>query len=138
MRHGRSEDGGRAVAIEEGISALVFAYVSAHDYFGGIKHVDQQDHPLPRRRPRSQPLSARTGELGLLVEQEFRLGRLARGLSSVLPSDAPSVSGKQVGARCWWLTAPHRRPRYAVPGVPADCTGAVSGAQGHGAGNTNS
>jgi NTP pyrophosphatase (non-canonical NTP hydrolase) len=37
-----AEDGGRAVAIEEGISALVFAYASAHDYLDGIKHVDQQ------------------------------------------------------------------------------------------------
>ncbi|MEU0509145.1 nucleoside triphosphate pyrophosphohydrolase family protein [Amycolatopsis sp. NPDC006125] len=37
-----AEDGGRAVAIEEGISALVFAYASAHDYLDGVKHVDQQ------------------------------------------------------------------------------------------------
>jgi NTP pyrophosphatase (non-canonical NTP hydrolase) len=37
-----AEDGGRAVVIEEGISALVFAYASAHDYLDGIKHIDQQ------------------------------------------------------------------------------------------------
>ena len=37
-----AEDGGRAVVVEEGISALVFAYASAHSYLDGINHVDQQ------------------------------------------------------------------------------------------------
>jgi NTP pyrophosphatase (non-canonical NTP hydrolase) len=37
-----AEDGGRAVVIEEGIAALVFAYASTHNYLDGIDHVDQQ------------------------------------------------------------------------------------------------
>jgi NTP pyrophosphatase (non-canonical NTP hydrolase) len=35
-----AEDGGRAIAIEEGISALVFAYASRHQYLDGKNHVD--------------------------------------------------------------------------------------------------
>ena len=35
-----AEDGGRAIAIEEGISALVFAYASRHNYLDGKNHVD--------------------------------------------------------------------------------------------------
>ncbi|GIE90739.1 hypothetical protein Are01nite_72190 [Actinoplanes regularis] len=35
-----AEDGGRAIAIEEGISALVFAYASRHEYLDGKNHVD--------------------------------------------------------------------------------------------------
>lgn len=37
-----AEDGGRAIVIEEGIAALVFAYASAHSYLDGIDRVDQQ------------------------------------------------------------------------------------------------
>lgn len=37
-----AEDGGRAIAIEEGISALVFSYASEHDYLEGLEHVDHQ------------------------------------------------------------------------------------------------
>lgn len=37
-----AEDGGRAVVVEEGISHLVFAYASAHNYLEGIGRVDQQ------------------------------------------------------------------------------------------------
>lgn len=37
-----AEDGGRAVAIEEGISALIFAYASTHNYLEGIDRVDHQ------------------------------------------------------------------------------------------------
>lgn len=36
----RVEDGGRAIAIEEGISALVFDYAHDHAYLEGISHVD--------------------------------------------------------------------------------------------------
>ncbi|BEL01818.1 hypothetical protein Q0Z83_000090 [Actinoplanes sichuanensis] len=35
-----AEDGGRAIAIEEGISALVFAYASRHQYLDGKDHID--------------------------------------------------------------------------------------------------
>jgi NTP pyrophosphatase (non-canonical NTP hydrolase) len=35
-----AEDGGRAIAIEEGISALVFSYASRHLYLEGKNHVD--------------------------------------------------------------------------------------------------
>ncbi|MET8152063.1 nucleoside triphosphate pyrophosphohydrolase family protein [Actinoplanes sp. NPDC049668] len=35
-----AEDGGRAVVIEEGISALVFGYASRHEYLEGKSHVD--------------------------------------------------------------------------------------------------
>ena len=34
------EDGGRATAIEEGISALVFGYANEHAYLEGVDHVD--------------------------------------------------------------------------------------------------
>jgi NTP pyrophosphatase (non-canonical NTP hydrolase) len=37
-----AEDGGRAIAIEEGVSALVFAYASSHNYLEGITRLDQQ------------------------------------------------------------------------------------------------
>jgi NTP pyrophosphatase (non-canonical NTP hydrolase) len=37
-----AEDGGRAIAIEEGISALVFAYASEHNYLDGVDHVDHE------------------------------------------------------------------------------------------------
>ena len=37
-----AEDGGRAIAIEEGISALVFSYAAEHDYLEGIEHVDYE------------------------------------------------------------------------------------------------
>lgn len=37
-----AEDGGRAIAIEEGISALVFAYASRHDYLEGVTHLDNE------------------------------------------------------------------------------------------------
>jgi NTP pyrophosphatase (non-canonical NTP hydrolase) len=36
------EDGGRAIAIEEGISALVFSYAKDHDFLEGISTVDYQ------------------------------------------------------------------------------------------------
>jgi NTP pyrophosphatase (non-canonical NTP hydrolase) len=36
----RVEDGGRATAIEEGISALVFGYANEHAYLEGVKNVD--------------------------------------------------------------------------------------------------
>jgi NTP pyrophosphatase (non-canonical NTP hydrolase) len=36
----RVEDGGRAIAIEEGISALVFDYAHDHSYLEGVNHVD--------------------------------------------------------------------------------------------------
>ena len=37
-----AEDGGRAIAIEEGISALVFAYAARHDYLDGVTRVDNE------------------------------------------------------------------------------------------------
>ena len=39
-----AEDGGRAIAIaiEEGISALVFAYAARHDYLEGVAHLDNE------------------------------------------------------------------------------------------------
>lgn len=36
------EDGGRAIAIEEGISAVVFKYASEHSFFNGVEHVDSE------------------------------------------------------------------------------------------------
>ncbi|MFE2246178.1 MazG nucleotide pyrophosphohydrolase domain-containing protein [Streptomyces sp. NPDC054956] len=41
-RTDEAEDGGRAIAIEEGISALVFSYAARHRYFADIKHVDNE------------------------------------------------------------------------------------------------
>ena len=37
-----AEDGGRAIAIEEGISALVFSYAARHGYLDSIQHLDQE------------------------------------------------------------------------------------------------
>ena len=37
-----AEDGGRAIAIEEGTSALVFSYAARHDYLQDIRHVDHE------------------------------------------------------------------------------------------------
>jgi NTP pyrophosphatase (non-canonical NTP hydrolase) len=37
-----AEDGGRAIAIEEGISALVFSYAARHGYLDTIQHVDHE------------------------------------------------------------------------------------------------
>ncbi|MFI5882042.1 nucleoside triphosphate pyrophosphohydrolase family protein [Streptomyces sp. NPDC051554] len=37
-----AEDGGRAIAIEEGISALVFSYASRHGYFKDIRRIDHE------------------------------------------------------------------------------------------------
>ncbi|WLQ45598.1 nucleoside triphosphate pyrophosphohydrolase family protein (plasmid) [Streptomyces laculatispora] len=37
-----AEDGGRAIAIEEGISALVFSYASRYHYFEDVRHVDHE------------------------------------------------------------------------------------------------
>ncbi|MHA4815848.1 MazG nucleotide pyrophosphohydrolase domain-containing protein [Streptomyces aculeolatus] len=37
-----AEDGGRAIAIEEGISALVFSYASRHGFLQEVRHVDQE------------------------------------------------------------------------------------------------
>ncbi|GLW75457.1 hypothetical protein Kpho02_77540 [Kitasatospora phosalacinea] len=37
-----AEDGGRAIAIEEGISALVFSYAARHGYFEEVQHIDQE------------------------------------------------------------------------------------------------
>jgi hypothetical protein len=37
-----TEDGGRAIAIEEGISALVFSYAARHRYFDDVHHIDQE------------------------------------------------------------------------------------------------
>lgn len=37
-----AEDGGRAIAIEEGISALVFSYAARHDYLQDIRYVDHE------------------------------------------------------------------------------------------------
>lgn len=37
-----AEDGGRAIAIEEGISALVFAYAARHDYFENVSRIDHE------------------------------------------------------------------------------------------------
>jgi NTP pyrophosphatase (non-canonical NTP hydrolase) len=37
-----AEDGGRAIAIEEGISALVFSYAARHGYLDKIEHLDHE------------------------------------------------------------------------------------------------
>ncbi|MGW8375665.1 nucleoside triphosphate pyrophosphohydrolase family protein [Streptomyces sp. ODS28] len=37
-----AEDGGRAIAIEEGVSALVFSYAARHRYFADIAHIDNE------------------------------------------------------------------------------------------------
>ncbi|WP_238783680.1 nucleoside triphosphate pyrophosphohydrolase family protein [Streptomyces monomycini] len=37
-----AEDGGRAIAIEEGISALVFSYAARHRYLTDITHIDNE------------------------------------------------------------------------------------------------
>ncbi|MER7209798.1 nucleoside triphosphate pyrophosphohydrolase family protein [Streptosporangium sp. NPDC000239] len=37
-----AEDGGRAIAIEEGIAALVFSYAARHSYFENVRHVDHE------------------------------------------------------------------------------------------------
>ncbi|SDS47685.1 MazG nucleotide pyrophosphohydrolase domain-containing protein [Streptomyces sp. TLI_053] len=37
-----AEDGGRAIAIEEGISALVFSYAARHGFFEEVRHVDHE------------------------------------------------------------------------------------------------
>jgi NTP pyrophosphatase (non-canonical NTP hydrolase) len=37
-----AEDGGRAIAIEEGISALVFSYAARHGYLASVQHVDHE------------------------------------------------------------------------------------------------
>jgi NTP pyrophosphatase (non-canonical NTP hydrolase) len=37
-----AEDGGRAIAIEEGISALVFSYAARHHYLEDIRHIDNE------------------------------------------------------------------------------------------------
>ncbi|MGW0192044.1 MazG nucleotide pyrophosphohydrolase domain-containing protein [Nonomuraea sp. NPDC003201] len=37
-----AEDGGRAIAIEEGISALVFSYASRHNYLDGKARIDNE------------------------------------------------------------------------------------------------
>lgn len=37
-----AEDGGRAIAIEEGISALVFSYAARHSYFENVHHLDHE------------------------------------------------------------------------------------------------
>jgi NTP pyrophosphatase (non-canonical NTP hydrolase) len=34
------EDGGRAIAIEEGVSAVVFSYASQHSFFDGVSTID--------------------------------------------------------------------------------------------------
>jgi NTP pyrophosphatase (non-canonical NTP hydrolase) len=35
-----AEDGGRAIVIEEGVAALVFAYATSHDYLRGVTRLD--------------------------------------------------------------------------------------------------
>lgn len=35
-----AEDGGRAIVIEEGVAAMVFAYATSHDYLRGITRLD--------------------------------------------------------------------------------------------------
>ncbi|THA65755.1 pyrophosphatase [Streptomyces sp. A0642] len=42
LRTDEAEDGGRAIAIEEGISALVFSYAARHRYFADIEHIDNE------------------------------------------------------------------------------------------------
>jgi NTP pyrophosphatase (non-canonical NTP hydrolase) len=37
-----AEDGGRAIAIEEGISALVFSYAARHGYLDTVHHLDHE------------------------------------------------------------------------------------------------
>lgn len=37
-----NEDGGRAIVIEEGIAALVFAYAAQHDYLDSVTRLDQR------------------------------------------------------------------------------------------------
>ena len=37
-----AEDGGRAIVVEEGVAALVFAYATRHNYLDGVNRLDQQ------------------------------------------------------------------------------------------------
>lgn len=37
-----NEDGGRAIVIEEGVAALVFAYAAQHNYFDNVTRLDQR------------------------------------------------------------------------------------------------
>ncbi len=37
-----AEDGGRAIAIEEGVSALVFSYASRHGFFEDVRRIDNE------------------------------------------------------------------------------------------------
>jgi NTP pyrophosphatase (non-canonical NTP hydrolase) len=54
------EDGGRAIAIEEGISALVFAYARDHKWFEGITSVDYDLLKAIRIMTSSLEVSVRT------------------------------------------------------------------------------
>ncbi|MEU5556366.1 nucleoside triphosphate pyrophosphohydrolase family protein [Streptomyces globisporus] len=42
LKTDEAEDGGRAIAIEEGISALVFSYAARHSYFENVRHIDHE------------------------------------------------------------------------------------------------
>ena len=54
------EDGGRAVAIEEGISAMVFAYAGQHRMFEGVKTVEDSLLRTIRDMTRHLEVRART------------------------------------------------------------------------------
>jgi NTP pyrophosphatase (non-canonical NTP hydrolase) len=49
-----AEDGGRAIVIEEGIAALVFAYATSHNYLRGVRRLDS--HLLETIRALVAPL----------------------------------------------------------------------------------
>jgi NTP pyrophosphatase (non-canonical NTP hydrolase) len=65
-----AEDGGRAIVIEEGIAALVFAYATSHDYLRDVRRLD--NHLLETIRSLVAPL-----EVSIRTAAEWEQGILA-------------------------------------------------------------
>ncbi|HEY0888665.1 MAG TPA: nucleoside triphosphate pyrophosphohydrolase family protein [Nocardioides sp.] len=71
-----SEDGGRAIVVEEGLSAFAFAYASRHDYLAGIERLDPQFLDSMMLMTNGLEVGARTqSDLELAVLQGFAVFR---------------------------------------------------------------
>ncbi|HLO83573.1 MAG TPA: nucleoside triphosphate pyrophosphohydrolase family protein [Nostocaceae cyanobacterium] len=96
------EDGGRAVAIEEGIAALVFSYAKDHDFLAGVSTLDYQ--LLKTIKNMTSHLEVSRCSLGdwekaiLMGYEVWRQVEKNRGGKVVVDLDARSIA-YQIGVR---------------------------------------
>ncbi|MDZ8070428.1 MAG: nucleoside triphosphate pyrophosphohydrolase family protein [Nostoc sp. DedQUE08] len=112
------EDGGRAIAIEEGISALIFAYAKDHAFLEGISAIDYQ--LLKTIKNMTGHLEVSQCSLGdwekaiIMGYNVWRQVEKNRGGIVVIDIDSSSISYKQNNCSTWLDLSYHPSQLWVV------------------------